>query len=96
MFDKSSMDGYAVLAEDTFSASETNPAILKIVGKVNIGTFSSITIKHGEAAEIATGAYTPKGATAVVIVENSRKLSQNRVQVVSSTFPKYFKARRRC
>ena len=87
MFDKSSMDGYAVLAEDTFSASETNPSILKIVGKVNIGTFPSLTLKHGEAAEIATGGYTPKGATAVVIVENSRKLSQNRVQVVRPVVP---------
>jgi len=85
--DKSSMDGYAVSAEDTFSASETNPLILRIVGKVNIGTFPSITVKHGEATEIATGAYTPKGANAVVMIEHSTKLSNNRVQVIRPVVP---------
>lgn len=68
-FDRASMDGFAVLAEDTFRADETNPVQLKIVGKIEVGKKPSISIQRGECAEISTGAPIPKGANAVVMVE---------------------------
>ncbi len=72
-FDRATMDGYAVRAEDTFQAEEDNPVRLKIVGVVEAGERSELEVKEGEAAEIATGAMMPKGANAVVMVEYTKR-----------------------
>jgi putative molybdopterin biosynthesis protein len=68
-FDRASMDGYAIRAEDSFGAEEDRPVTLKVVGKVMAGEASNITVNVGEAVEISTGAPMPKGANAVVMVE---------------------------
>ncbi len=68
-FDRATMDGYAVKAEDTFGADEDNPVALKVVGKVEAGEVPSIEVKRGTTVEISTGAVIPKGANAVVMVE---------------------------
>jgi molybdopterin molybdotransferase len=68
-FDRSAMDGYAILAEDTFGHSETNPAQLKVVDRIGAGEVSSVKIGKGEAIQIATGAPIPGGADAVVMEE---------------------------
>ena len=70
-FDRATMDGFAVVAEDTFSAQEDKPVKLKIVGKVEAGDKPEIEVGRGEAAEIATGAPMPKGPNAVVMVEQT-------------------------
>ena len=70
-FDRASMDGFAVIAEDTYSAQEDKPAKLKIVGRVEAGDKTEIEVRRGEAAEIATGAPVPKGTDAVVMVEQT-------------------------
>ena len=72
-FDKATMDGYAVKAEDTFWADEKNPVEMKIIGKVEAGEVPNFEIGKGEAAEISTGAPIPKGANAVVMVEYTEK-----------------------
>lgn len=68
-FDRASMDGYAIRAEDSFGAEEDRPVTLKVVGKVMAGEAPKITVNVGEAVEISTGAPMPKGANAVVMVE---------------------------
>lgn len=68
-FNRASMDGYAVLASDTYHAREDRPARLKLVGSIPAGVNADIHIERGEAAEIATGAVMPSGADAVVMVE---------------------------
>jgi putative molybdopterin biosynthesis protein len=68
-FDRSTVDGYAVRAEDTFGADENNPVTLNICGIVSIGELPKVKINRREAAEIVTGAPIPKGADAVVMVE---------------------------
>jgi len=70
-FDRATMDGFAAIAEDTFSAQEDKPVKLKIVGKVEAGDKPKIEVARGEAVEIATGAPVPKGADAVVMVEQT-------------------------
>ncbi|WP_202319938.1 molybdopterin biosynthesis protein [Archaeoglobus neptunius] len=72
-FDRATMDGYAVRAEDTFEAEEDNPVSLRVVGTIEAGIKPDVEIKEGEAAEIATGAMMPAGANAVVMVEYTRK-----------------------
>ncbi len=70
-FDRSTVDGYAVNAEDTFSAEENKPAKLKICGRANVGEMPKATVKLGTAIEIVTGAPIPKGANAVVMLEDT-------------------------
>ena len=68
-FNRSTVDGYAVRAADTFGADEDRPVALKICGRVNVGETPSVIVKKGTAAEIATGAPLPGGADAVVMLE---------------------------
>ncbi|MEM2994503.1 MAG: molybdopterin-binding protein [Candidatus Bathyarchaeia archaeon] len=72
-FNRSTVDGYAVKAEDTFDAEESNPVKLKICGTVNVGEPPKITVEHGTAAEIVTGAPLPEGADAVVMAEHTQR-----------------------
>ncbi|WP_099211310.1 molybdenum cofactor synthesis domain-containing protein [Thermococcus henrietii] len=69
-FDRATVDGYAVRAEDTFMASESEPVRLKVTGEVNAGDFPDFELKPGESVYISTGAPLPKGADAVVQFED--------------------------
>ena len=68
-FDKSAMDGFALIAEDTFGASQSAPKEFKIVDAIGAGDFSTKSVKNGEAIVIATGAPIPDGANAVLMKE---------------------------
>ncbi|MEM0007438.1 MAG: molybdopterin-binding protein [Candidatus Bathyarchaeia archaeon] len=70
-FNRSTVDGYAVKAEDTFGADENRPVKLKLCGTVNVGEMPKIKVEYGTAAEIMTGAPIPEGADAVVMAENT-------------------------
>jgi putative molybdopterin biosynthesis protein len=72
-FSRSTVDGYAVKAEDTFGADENQAIKLKICGFVSIGELPKVTVHKGEAAEIVTGAPIPDGADAVVMVEDTER-----------------------
>jgi putative molybdopterin biosynthesis protein len=76
-FNRSTVDGYAVKAEDTYCAEEKEPINLKIIGKINIGEHPTIEIKNGQTVEIVTGAPIPKGANSVVMVENTQQKKNN-------------------
>ncbi len=82
-FNRSTVDGYAVKAEDTFSAEENNPAQLTVCGSVHIGEPPQVSVAKGEAAEIVTGAPIPEGADAVVMVENVDR-NNNALRVYSA------------
>ena len=68
-FDKSAMDGYALIAENTFGASNNVHKDFKIIDKIGAGDFSNKTVHDGEAISISTGAPIPDGANAVIMVE---------------------------
>ncbi len=72
-FNRSTVDGYAVKAADTFGAEETTPAKLAVCGMVHIGEPPTARVAKGEAAEIVTGAPIPEGADAVVMVEDTNR-----------------------
>ncbi len=80
-FTRSSMDGYAVKAKDTHSASERFPIYLKIIAEVPMGAAPQFTLDPGQAALIHTGGMLPEGADAVVILELSHKTSANGLEV---------------
>jgi molybdenum cofactor synthesis domain-containing protein len=70
----SAMDGYAIVAADTVTASEQRPIELRVVGDIAAGSAPGITVVQGTAARIATGARLPDGADAVVPVEATTPL----------------------
>ena len=70
-FNRSTVDGYAVKAEDTFGAEENQPAKLALRGKVSVGELPQLYVGKSESAEIVTGAPIPEGADAVVMVEDT-------------------------
>ena len=73
-WDNSAMDGYAILASDVAAASEEAPLRLPIVGEVAAGAMAEISLRPGTAVRIATGAPLPRGADAVVPVEDTTPL----------------------
>jgi molybdenum cofactor synthesis domain-containing protein len=86
-FEKSAMDGYAVVAEDTFGSSQTNPSLLKLVGESKIGELPTKTLRKGEAIAIATGAPVPQGANAVMMVENTKRQDTGDVEMYAAVAP---------
>ncbi len=76
-FDRATMDGYALIAEDTYGADETNPVNLKIISKIEAGDVPKVKVNRGECVEISTGAPIPAGANAVIMVEYTS--AKNRV-----------------
>jgi molybdenum cofactor synthesis domain-containing protein len=69
MFDRSTVDGYAVKSVDTFGADEDKPVALKLCGQVNVGETPKVKVQKDTAAQIVTGAPIPEGADSVVMVE---------------------------
>jgi molybdenum cofactor synthesis domain-containing protein len=72
-FDRSTVDGYAVIDEDTFPAEENKPVKLQLTGKADVGAVLTSTLKKGSAIEIVTGAPLPAGSNAVVMIEDTMK-----------------------
>jgi molybdenum cofactor synthesis domain-containing protein len=87
-FARASMDGYAVVAEDTFGASRFEPKTLRVVDRIFTGQPPSIPVRSGEAAEIATGAPMPEGATAVVMVEETELAGEPDVRILAPVYPR--------
>ncbi len=81
-YDKTFVDGYAISPQDTVGASIANPATFRIVGKIFPADYpSEAHINRGEVVYIATGAPIPKGASAVVKVEETR-LKEGTIEIV--------------
>jgi molybdenum cofactor synthesis domain-containing protein len=85
-FDRAAMDGYAVVAEDTFGAGRFNPRVLRSVGKLYTGEAPATAVRSGECLEIATGAPMPQGANAVVMVEETERQGDE-IQVLTPVYP---------
>lgn len=86
-FAKSAMDGYAVVAEDTFGSAPTNPSLLKLVGESKIGESPKTIVEKGQTVAIATGAPVPQGANAVVMVENTKRLETGDIEIYAPVAP---------
>ncbi len=86
-FDRSSLDGYAVRAEDTFWADEDNPVKLEVKGKSAAGHPFNGEVRELEAVEIATGAPLPRGANAVVKEEDTVREDESHILVIRAVSP---------
>ncbi len=93
-FDRAAMDGYAVVAEDTFGAGRYEPRVLRCVEKVYTGQMPARPVARGECIEIATGAPMPEGADAVVMVEETEKIGDGGVRIFTPVYPRQHVGRR--
>lgn len=86
-FDRSSVDGYAVRARDTFGASETIPAYLRVVGAVRMGAAPEDQLTSATAVAVPTGAMLPIGSDAVVMIEHTQEAMAGTIEVVRPVAP---------
>ena len=86
-FDRSSVDGYAVRARDTFGASEGIPAYLRVTGAVRRGTSADDEVVAQTTVAIPTGGMLPAGADAVVMIEHTQEAMTGTVEVVRPVAP---------
>ena len=70
-FDRSTVDGYAVNAADTFGAGASIPAQLEITGEILMGESADFDLARGQCVKISTGGMLPAGADAAVMVEHT-------------------------
>lgn len=80
-FPRSTVDGFAVRAADTYGASDSLPAYLEIVGEVPMGSVPEMSLHPAQCALIHTGGMLPKGADAVVMVEFTQSARSNEVEI---------------
>jgi len=80
-FKRSTVDGYALSAKDTFGASENLPTPFSIVGEVRMGEMPNFGLNRGECALISTGGMLPEGADAVGMIEYSQMVEDRVVEI---------------
>ncbi len=73
-FNRSTVDGYAVMAKDTFGATEALPALLTLAGEIMMGEMVKTKLPPNQAFKISTGGMLPKNADSVVMVEYTQIL----------------------
>lgn len=73
-FPRTTVDGYAVRAQDTFGATDSLPAYLQLIGEVPMGDEPAFEVGAGQCALIHTGGMLPKGADAVVMLEYTQSV----------------------
>ena len=86
-FRRSTMDGFAVRAADTYGATEGLPAYLEVRGEVFMGRAPELELKQGDCARIATGGMLPDGADAVVMVEQTQEVGLHTIEALRPVAP---------
>lgn len=80
-FPRSTVDGYAVQAKDTFGASGALPAYLRLIGEILMGKPPTLEVHPGQAAQVHTGGAIPTGADAVVMLEDIQLIDGSEIEV---------------
>ncbi len=86
-FARSTVDGYAVRAADTYGVSDGLPGYLEVTGAVLMGAEPEVTVGPGTAASMPTGGVLPAGADAVVMIEYTAEAMPGTIEVVRPVAP---------
>jgi len=86
-FARSTVDGYAVRAADTYGVSDGLPGYLQVTGAVLMGAEPAVTVGPGTAVSMPTGGVLPPGADAVVMIEYTQQVMPGTVEVVRPVAP---------
>ena len=85
-FDKALKDGFAIIAEDSFGASEESPNTLDVIDFLEAGSTTDKKVEKGKCIEISTGAAMPEGSESVVMVEYAEKFD-DKVNLLTTATP---------
>jgi molybdopterin molybdotransferase len=86
-FARSTVDGFAVRAADTYGASEGLPSYLELAGAVRMGAAPGVAVPPGGCVAVPTGAAMPDGADAVVMVEYTAETMRGTIEVTRPVAP---------
>ena len=86
-FNRSTVDGYAVKAADTFGCSDSIPAVLTLKGQVLMGEQADCGVTAGSCAAVPTGSEVPAGADAVVMLEYTEDYGDGTIGILKSASP---------
>ena len=86
-FDRSTVDGFAVRAKDTFGCTDSIPAILPLQGEVFMGEGAEFDLNPEECVAVPTGGALPKGADSVVMVEYTEDYGDGTIGISKSAAP---------
>ena len=86
-FARSTVDGYAVSAEDTFGATETMPAYLNLFQEILMSREADFLLPSGSASKIPTGGMLPESADAVVMFEHVQIIDEQTIEVLKPVAP---------
>lgn len=83
-FNRSTVDGYGIIVEDTYGATSSIPSVLNIIGEVKMGIEADLSISPGEAAYVPTGGMLPQNASGVIMIENTEVLDKDTLLIYKS------------
>ena len=86
-FDRSTVDGYAVRARDTFGCTDAIPAILPLQGEVLMGEGAEFALRPEECVAVPTGGAVPQGADSVVMIEYTEDYGDGTIGISKSAAP---------
>ncbi len=86
-FARSTVDGYAVRAADTYGVSDGLPGYLDVAGAVRMGATPDVAVGPGTAVAMPTGGMLPPGADAVVMLEYTAEAMSGTIEVVRPVAP---------
>ena len=86
-FNRSTVDGYAIVASDSFGVTDSIPVFLDVLGQVEMGKSTDIVISKGKTAYVPTGGMLPPGADAMIMIEYIEEMDSNTIAAYSSTAP---------
>ncbi|HUG34962.1 MAG TPA: gephyrin-like molybdotransferase Glp [Anaerolineales bacterium] len=81
-FPRSTVDGYALRARDTFGATDSLPAYLTLAGEIPMGDAPAFDLESGQCAVIHTGGMLPSGADGVVMLEHTQSAHENEIEIL--------------
>lgn len=87
-FSRSTMDGFALRARDSFGCGESEPALLEVCGEIAMGASSSaLSLRPGHCARIWTGGELPRGADAVAMLEYTNPIDETTIELFRAVAP---------
>lgn len=86
-FNRSTVDGYAVRARDTFGCSDAIPAIITVCAQVQMGEGADFALPEGECCYVPTGGAIPDGADCCVMIEYSEDYGDGTVGIFKPGAP---------
>lgn len=85
-FNRSTVDGYALISSETDGASETMPMLFRYDGEVEMGKSVSNDVNESNTIYVPTGGMVPEGADSMVMIEYTEKMADN-IAVMKQSLP---------